>query len=234
MLEVSNISFSYGDAAALRNVSFNIKEGEFIAIVGANAAGKSTLMKVISGVLKPSAGSITFEGKRIDTLNSSDIVGLGVVQIPEGRQLFPAMTVQENIELGSYHKRAKPYRKESLERVYALFPRVKERAKQLAGTLSGGEQQMVAVGRALMCRPRLLMFDEPALGLAPLMVREIFNLAKTINDSGVTVLMVEQNVNQSLALSNRGYVLENGAITLEGTGRELLDNEDVKKAYLGL
>lgn len=234
MLDVHGITFSYGDAAALRNVSFNIQEGEFVSIVGANAAGKSTLMKVISGVNRPSGGSITFEGKRIDNLGPTEIVGLGVVQIPEGRQLYPAMTVLENLEMGGYHPRVRKNRKQNLERVYGLFPRLLERSKQLAGTLSGGEQQMVAVGRALMCEPRLLMFDEPALGLAPLMVKEIFNLAKNINTSGVTILMVEQNVNQSLALSDRGYVLENGEITLEGTGQELLNNEEVKRAYLGL
>lgn len=234
MLEVKNIFYNYGDAVALRDVSLTVRKGEFLAVVGANAAGKTTLIKTISSILRSSRGEIYFDGERIDTLSSHEVVGLGLIQIPEGRQVFPAMTVRENLELGAYHPRVRKNRKATMENVLSRMPRLEERLGQLAGTLSGGEQQMLALGRALMAVPRLLMFDEPSLGLAPMMVRQLFALAREINKQGVTVLMVEQNVNQCLRAADRGYVLENGAIILEGTGHELLCNEDVKKAYLGL
>jgi branched-chain amino acid transport system ATP-binding protein len=234
LLEINSIDVFYGDVQALFGVSFHVNEGEIISIVGSNAAGKSTTLKTISGILRPKSGKITFNGRNIEKLFSDKIVEAGIVQVPEGRQLFPAMTVLENLEMGSFTTRAKKVRAQSLEKVYGVFPVLKERTNQIAGTLSGGEQQMVAVGRALMSLPKLLMFDEPSLGLAPIVVKEIFGIAKEINKNGTTVLMVEQNVYHALNMSNRAYVLENGHITLEGKGSELLRNEEIKKAYLGI
>jgi branched-chain amino acid transport system ATP-binding protein len=203
-------------------------------VVGANGAGKTTMLRAISGLLRPRAGRILLDGARLDQMPSHVIVARGVVQVPEGRKIFPGLTVKENLELGSYVAAARAHRRQSLERVLGLFPRLAERQRQAAGTMSGGEQQMLAIGRALMARPRILMLDEPSLGLAPIIVQEIFRIIAEINRLGTTVLLVEQNTRQALSLSRRGYVLENGRIALEGTGAELLGNEHVRRAYLGM
>ena len=234
LLELRGVEVAYGDLPALRGVSVSVEAGETLSVVGANGAGKTTMLRVISGLMRPRAGQILFDGERLDSLPSHAIVGRGVVQVPEGRKIFPSLTVLENLELGSYVAAAKARRREGLEEVFGLFPRLKERERQAAGTMSGGEQQMLAIGRALMARPRLLMLDEPSLGLAPIIVTEIFRIIGEINRSGTTVLLVEQNTRQALALSRRGYVLENGRVVLEGTGAELLGNEHVKRAYLGM
>jgi branched-chain amino acid transport system ATP-binding protein len=218
----------------LRDVALRIDEGEIVSVVGANGAGKSTLLKAIAGLVRATAGEIRLGGERLDRLPTDRIVALGVVRVPEGRRIFPEMTVRENLELGSYLGRARRRRAESLGRVFALFPRLEERAKQLGGTLSGGEQQMLAIARGLMSLPRLLMLDEPSLGLAPLVVREIFDALRRINAEGTTILLVEQDVMHSLKMSHRGYVLENGTIVLQGRGAELLADEHVKTAYLGI
>jgi branched-chain amino acid transport system ATP-binding protein len=234
MLTVNGIDVFYGDLQVLWDVSFEVKEKEIVVLVGSNGAGKSTTIKTISSLITPRKGTIEFEGTRIDRLPPNRIIEHGIVHVPEGRRLFPEMTVEENLIMGSLNTEAKRKRSETMERVYTLFPRLKERRKQMAGTLSGGEQQMLAVGRGLMSLPRLMMFDEPSLGLAPLLVQDVFNLVKLINAEGVTVLLVEQNVRQTLGLCNRAYVLENGRIVLEGTGAELLENEKVKEAFLGI
>ena len=233
LLELREVDVSYGDLPALRGVSLSAAAGEILSVVGANGAGKSTLLRAISGLLRPRAGEILLEGARIDRLPSHAVVERGVVQVPEGRKIFPGLTVRENLDLGAYTPPARARRRESLDRVCALFPELAERASQAAGTMSGGQQQMLAIGRALMACPRLLMLDEPSLGLAPMVVREIFRIIREINARGVTVLLVEQNVRQALATSRRGYVLENGRIVLSGTGRELLESEQTLKAYLG-
>jgi len=234
LLELRGIEVAYGDLPALRGVSVAVEAGETLSVVGANGAGKTTMLRAISGLMRPRAGQILLEDERLDTLPSHLIVERGVVQVPEGRKIFPSLTVRENLELGSYVAAAKARRRESLAQVFTLFPRLKERERQAAGTMSGGEQQMLAIGRALMARPRLLMLDEPSLGLAPIMVTEIFRIIGEINRLGTTVLLVEQNTRQALALSRRGYVLENGRVVLEGTGAQLLGNEHVKRAYLGM
>ncbi len=234
LLELSGVEVAYGDLPALRGVSLAVEAGETLSVVGANGAGKTTMLRAISGLLRPRAGQILLDGKRLDTVPSHAIVERGVVQVPEGRKIFPSLTVLENLELGSYIAAAKVWRREGLEHVFTLFPRLKERERQAAGTMSGGEQQMLAIGRALMARPRLLMLDEPSLGLAPIIVKEIFHIIGEINRLGTTVLLVEQNTRQALALSRRGYVLENGLVVLEGTGAQLLGNEHVKRAYLGM
>jgi len=234
LLELRGVDVAYGDLPALRGVSMTIEEGEILTVVGANGAGKTTMLRTISGLLRPRTGGITFEGRRIDRLPSHDVVAGGVVQVPEGRKIFPSLSVRENLELGSYTRRARPHRQQSLAEVFALFPILSERARQAAGTMSGGQQQMLAIARALMARPRLLMLDEPSLGLAPLVVQEIFRTIATINRAGTTVLLVEQNTRQALGLARRGYVLENGRVVLEGSGRDLLGNEHVKRAYLGM
>jgi branched-chain amino acid transport system ATP-binding protein len=234
MLNVDQIEVYYGDVQVIWGVSFKVEEKELAALIGANGAGKSTTLNTISSVLHPQGGTIEFNGKRIDNLEASQVVDLGISQVPEGRRLFPEMSVQENLELGSYKAEAKPKRKETMEWVFSIFPRLKERRKQMAGTLSGGEQQMVAVGRGMMARPKLLMLDEPSLGLAPLMVREVFNVVTRVNSEGVTVLLVEQNVKHTLSVATRVYVLENGRISMEGKGQDLLNNEHVRKAYLGI
>jgi len=234
LLELSCVEVAYGNLPALRGVSLAVEAGETLSVVGANGAGKTTMLRAISGLLRPRAGQILLDGKRLDTLPSHAIVERGVVQVPEGRKIFPSLTVLENLELGSYIAAAKVWRREGLKHVFTLFPRLKERERQAAGTMSGGEQQMLAIGRALMARPRLLMLDEPSLGLAPIIVKEIFHIIGEINRLGTTVLLVEQNTRQALALSRRGYVLENGRVVLEGTGAELLGNEHVKRAYLGM
>ncbi|WP_406568113.1 ABC transporter ATP-binding protein [Caldinitratiruptor microaerophilus] len=234
MLEVSNLEVRYGDVSALRGISLRVEEGEIVSIVGANGAGKTTLINTLSGLLKPSGGSIRFLGQDITDTEPHDRVPMGIVQVPEGRRLFPLMTVMENLLLGSHAPSARAKREETLGWVFKLLPRLEERKGQIARTLSGGEQQMVAIGRALMSQPKLLMLDEPSLGLAPAIVEQIFDLIRQISREGVTVLLVEQNVHHSLELSHRGYVLEHGSIVLEGTGRELLGNDHVRKAYLGM
>jgi branched-chain amino acid transport system ATP-binding protein len=234
LLELRGVEVAYGDLPALRGVSVSVEAGETLSVVGANGAGKTTMLRAISGLMRPRAGQILLDGERLDSLPSHAIVERGVVQVPEGRKIFPSLTVLENLELGSYVAAAKARRREGLEHVFTLFPRLKERERQAAGTMSGGEQQMLAIGRALMARPRVLMLDEPSLGLAPLIVKEIFRIIGEINRLGTTVLLVEQNTRQALALSRRGYVLENGCVVLEGTGAELLGNEHVKRAYLGM
>jgi branched-chain amino acid transport system ATP-binding protein len=234
MLEVQNIDVFYGDLQVLWDVSFEVNEGEIVALVGANGSGKSTTLKTLSGLLTPASGSITFEDQRLDKIPANRIIEHGVVHVPEGRRLFPEMTVRENLIMGSLSPQAKRKRDETMEWVSGLFPRLREREKQMAGTLSGGEQQMVAVGRGLMALPKLIMLDEPSLGLAPILVAEIFRIIKRINQQGVTVLVTEQNTKQTLEISDRGYVLENGRVVLIGTGQELLNNEHVKEAYLGI
>ncbi len=234
MLKVENISVFYGDLQVLWDVSFEVRPQEILVLVGANGAGKSTTLKAISGILAPRTGAITFDGVRLDRIPADMVVRHGVVHVPEARRLFREMSVEENLVMGSLAPEAKRRRAQTLEWVYGLFPRLRERRKQAAGTLSGGEQQMCAVGRGLMGLPRLLMFDEPSLGLAPILVQDVFEIVKKINESGVTVLLVEQNVRQTLALCHRACVLENGRIVLTGTGRDLLDDSHVKEAYLGI
>jgi branched-chain amino acid transport system ATP-binding protein len=234
LLELRDVEVAYGDLPALRGVSVSVEAGETLSVVGANGAGKTTMLRAISGLLRPRAGQILLDGLRLDTLPSHAIVEHGVVQVPEGRKIFPSLTVLENLEMGSYISAAKARRREGLAQVFALFPRLEERVSQAAGTMSGGEQQMLAIGRALMARPRVLMLDEPSLGLAPIIVAEIFRIIGEISQLGTTVLLVEQNTRQALALSRRGYVLENGRVVLEGSGAELLGNEHVKRAYLGM
>ena len=233
MLEVRDINVSYGEAQALWGISFTVNQGEIVTLVGSNGAGKSTTLNAISGLTPPWSGEIGWEGTRIDRLPAHRIVEQGIAQIPEGRRIWPGLTVRDNLELGAYVKAARRVRKETLESVYQLFPRLKERQAQMAGTLSGGEQQMLAIGRALLSRPKLLMLDEPSLGLAPLLVEEVFRVIQEINRQGVTILLVEQNVNNALAICNRGYVLETGRVVISGSGAELLANEHVKSAYLG-
>ena len=234
MLRISGVTAGYGDVEVLRDLSLEVNQGEIVALVGANGAGKTTTMRLISGLLRPTDGQVTFRDQRIDRLPASRIVELGVVQVPEGRKIFPSLSVRENLELGGYHRRARAQRPETLEQVLTMFPILRERERQPAGTLSGGEQQMLAIGRALMARPTLLMLDEPSLGLAPVIVYEIFKTIEIIREQGLTVLLVEQNVQHSLRLANRGYVLENGNIVLSGTGAELLSSEHTRRAYLGI
>lgn len=234
MLTIKNLQVQYGAFRALHGVSLSVTEGQVVSIVGANGAGKTTLINTISGLLRPTAGEITFEGQDLTRLESHAIATLGIVQVPEGRKLFPDMTVYENLLMGSYSKRSKQYRKESLEMVFHLFPRLEQRTKQLARTLSGGEQQMLAIGRAVMSKPRLMMFDEPSLGLAPLLVKSIFQTIGQLKAAGMTIMLVEQNVRQSLQISDYAYVLETGQIVLEGSGQAVLENEHTRKAYLGI
>lgn len=234
MLKVNGINVFYGDLQVLWDVSFEVKEKEILVLVGANGAGKSTTLKTISSLLTPISGTIEFNGVRLDHLPPNKIIEQGIVHVPEGRRLFPDMSVEENLIMGSLFGESKSRRNETMEYTYALFPRLKERRKQIAGTLSGGEQQMLAVGRGLMSRPKLMMFDEPSLGLAPILVQNIFDLIKKINQEGVTILLVEQNVTQTLAMCDRAYVLENGRNVLEGTGKELMANDHVRAVYLGI
>ena len=234
MLKVNGIEVFYGDLQALRGVSLEVNQGEVVSIIGSNGAGKSTTLMTISGVLKPKRGEIRFDKDSIHQYPSSKIVALGIVQIPEGRQIFPSLTVVENLEMGAQFPKAKKVRGETMEWVFKLFPRLEERKNQLAGTLSGGEQQMLAIGRGLMSIPTLLMLDEPSLGLSPILVKAIFAIIKEINQQGTTILLVEQNVFHSLNLSHRGYVLENGSIVLSGTGQDLLKDQHIRQSYLGL
>jgi branched-chain amino acid transport system ATP-binding protein len=234
VLKIRNINVFYGQTQILKEVSFDIEKGEVVSLVGANAAGKSTALNSISGLVPLRGGEILFGGSRIDRLPSHNIIDLGIVQVPEGRKIFPYMTVRENLEMGGYSKRAREQSKQFIMKVYDLFPRLAERQKQLGESLSGGEQQMLAIGRGLMAKPEILMLDEPSLGLAPIVVQAIFHVLKQVHEQGVTILLVEQNVKRSLAASNHGYVLENGRITLKGTGEELLRNVHLRKAFLGL
>ena len=234
MLKISNVNSFYGEIQVLKDISLEVKAGEIVTLIGANAAGKTTLISCVSRTVISFNGDIEFDGAKIDKMRPDQIVDLGLVQVPEGRLLFPALTVRENLELGAYSKRSRANRKERLEYVYDILPKMKERSNQLAGSLSGGEAQMCAIGRGLMADPKLIMFDEPSLGLAPIVVLDIMNLIKKIRDTGKTVLLVEQNVRQSLKLADRAYVLENGSIAMEGGGRELLSSAKVKKAYLGI
>jgi len=234
MLKVDSIDVFYGDLQVLWDVSFEVHAGETVALVGANGAGKSTIIKTISGLNRPKNGSIRFQDQHLEQIPPYRIIEHGIAHVPEGRRLFPEMTVQENLIMGSLSPGAKARREETMEWVFGLFPRLKEREKQMTGTLSGGEQQMVAVGRGLMALPRLIMFDEPSLGLAPILVAEIFKIIERIRQEGVTVLIVEQNTKQTLEVCDRGYVLENGRVTLSDTGKALLNNDHVKQAYLGI
>ena len=234
MLIVNNINVFYGRTQALWDVSFRIEEKEIVALIGANAAGKTTILNTISGLLRPASGSVEFLGRRIDEMPAHLIAEAGISHIPEGRRLFPDMTARENLELGSYVKKVWSKQQETLEQVYQLFPILKERARQLGRTLSGGEQQMLAIARGLMSRPRLFMLDEPSHGLSPMLVAEVFDVVKTLREQGTTIFLVEQNVQRSLEIADRAYVLENGRIILEGKGKELLENEHIKAAYLGL
>jgi len=234
MLAVNNIDTLYGKIQALWAVSLRIHDGEIVALVGSNGAGKTTLLNTISGLLHPASGSIEFLGTRIDGLRSHAIVELGVSHIPEGRKLFPDMSVRENLEMGAYTKRAWKQKRETLDKVYQLFPILKARQGQLASTLSGGEQQMVAMGRGLMSQPRLCIVDEPSSGLAPLIVEEIFGIIQGLRDQDIAIFLIEQNVQQTLEIADRAYVLENGRVILEGESKELLKEELIRKAYLGL
>jgi branched-chain amino acid transport system ATP-binding protein len=234
MLRVEHVNAGYGDVQVLWDVSFQVQLKEFVVLVGANGAGKSTIMRTISSIIHPTGGAIWFEDQRIDHTPPYRIIHHGIAHVPEGRQLFPEMSVLENLELGSLTPDAKAHRKETLDWVLTLFPRLRERQKQMAGTLSGGEQQMCAIARGLMSRPKMILFDEPSLGLSPLLTQEIFRLTGKIHQEGITILMVEQNVKQTLAICDRAYVLENGRIVLEGKGRDLLENEQVKQAFLGI
>ena len=231
MLKVNNLKVNFGGIEAVKGISFEVKEGEIVTLIGSNGAGKSTTLRTISGIVKPTSGSIEFEGVDITKINSSDIVKMGITLCPEGRRVFPDMTVLENIKIGAYLR--SDDLTNDIERCYKLFPILRERKKQLAGTLSGGEQQMLAVARSLMSRPKIMMLDEPSLGLAPLVVQDIFKIIQEINNEGVTILLIEQNANMALRIANKAYVLETGKITMEGLGKELLENESIKEAYLG-
>jgi branched-chain amino acid transport system ATP-binding protein len=234
LLEVKDLKVAYGKIQAIKGISLNVKQGEIVTLVGANGAGKTTLLKTISGILKPSDGVINFEGKDIQSIAPHDRVIEGLCQAPEGRGIFPGMTVLENLEMGKYAR--KDWKKElaeDLERMYTLFPRLKERQNQAGGTLSGGEQQMLSIGRALMSRPRLLLLDEPSMGLAPMFIQQIFNIIREIQSQGVSILLVEQNAAQALSCANRAYILETGNIVKEGAGKDLLNDDAIKKAYLG-
>jgi branched-chain amino acid transport system ATP-binding protein len=234
MLHVEGLKVRYGQVTALWDVGFDVPSGEVVALVGTNGAGKTTTLKALSGQLKPEAGTIRLDGDPLENRSTMEIVERGVVHVPEGRKLFPEMTVRDNLLLGGFHRAARPHQAERLEKVFAIFPRLLERRSQIAGTLSGGEQQMVAIGRGLMAGPRILMLDEPSLGLAPLLVEEMFRVVEEINRQGVTVLLVEQNTEHALRIAHRGFVLESGRVVLSGTGNELLENQRVREAYLGL
>ncbi|MCL4296945.1 MAG: ABC transporter ATP-binding protein [Anaerolineae bacterium] len=234
MLEINNLNMAYGDAQALWNVSLAVNEGECVTIIGPNGAGKTTLVNALAGIIPARSGQILLDGRDLTQAPAHRVCGFGVAVVPEGRRLFPQMSVRDNLDIGSYIPSARARRAETIERVYTIFPRLKERARQLAGTLSGGEQQMVAIGRALMALPRLLLLDEPSLGLAPLVVDNIFAVLSEINKAGVSILMVEQNVSKALQFAARGYVLEQGRIVQAGAAESLLRDEHVKQAYLGL
>ncbi|RRN46822.1 ABC transporter ATP-binding protein [Streptococcus halitosis] len=233
MLKVENLSVHYGMIQAVRDVSFEVNEGEVVSLIGANGAGKTTILRTLSGLVRPSAGKIQFLGKEIQKLPAQKIVAGGLSQVPEGRHVFPGLTVMENLEMGAFLKKDREENQANLKKVFSRFPRLEERKNQDAATLSGGEQQMLAMGRALMSTPKLLLLDEPSMGLAPIFIQEIFDIIQDIQKQGTTVLLIEQNANRALAISDRGYVLETGKIVLSGTGKELASSEEVRKAYLG-
>jgi branched-chain amino acid transport system ATP-binding protein len=234
LLEIKNLSVSYGDVPALKQLSFSVREKSIVTLVGANAAGKTTTIKTISGLVPAREGEIWFEGEQIDNLPAFERVSRGIVQVPEGRRVFPYMNVHENLLIGAYSKKARVKIKHTLDYVYSLFPILQERSKQMAGTLSGGQQQMLAIARGLMSLPKIIMLDEPSLGLAPVIVTQMFSIVKEINEQGMTILLVEQNVHQSLKLSDYAYVVENGELVMEGKAADLSENPDVIKAYIGL
>jgi branched-chain amino acid transport system ATP-binding protein len=234
MLRLDNIHAGYGPTTILHDISLSVEAGEVVTIVGANGAGKTTTLRTIAGLIRPTGGKISFEGEDVTRLSSHEMVDRGITLIPEGRQLFPDMTVRENLLMGAYRKAARQHKDATLEEVLSLFPRVRERLSQIAGSLSGGEQQMVAIARGMMARPKLLMFDEPSLGLAPIIVAQVFEVIETIVKTGATVLIVEQNVFHTLKAADRGYVLENGEIVLSDTAEALLHNDHVRQAYLGI
>ena len=233
MLEVKNLSVHYGMIQAVRNVDFKVNEGEIVSLIGANGAGKSTILKTLSGLIHPSEGEIVYLGENIASTSAKKIVEKGLVQVPEGRHVFPGLTVKENLELGAFLRKDKEEIQKDMEAVFERFPILKERKDQDAQTLSGGEQQMLAMGSALMSRPKLLLLDEPSMGLAPIFIREIFKIIQEIQKTGTTVLLIEQNAKMALSISNRAYVLETGSVVLSGTGQELLESDEIQKAYLG-
>ena len=233
MLEVKNLSVHYGMIQAVRNVDFKVNEGEIVSLIGANGAGKSTILKTLSGLIHPSEGEIVYLGENIASTSAKKIVEKGLVQVPEGRHVFPGLTVKENLELGAFLRKDKEAIQKDMEDVFERFPILKERKDQDAQTLSGGEQQMLAMGRALMSRPKLLLLDEPSMGLAPIFIREIFKIIQEIQKTGTTVLLIEQNAKMALSISNRAYVLETGSVVLSGTGQDLLESDEIQKAYLG-
>jgi branched-chain amino acid transport system ATP-binding protein len=234
MLELRDVHSYYGNIHALKGISFTVEDGEIVTLIGANGAGKSTTLRTIQGLLRPRQGSVILNGVALEKLPTDQIVAQGVSQAPEGRQIFPRMTVLENLEMGAYQRKDKDGIQKDLNRVFELFPRLKERIKQAGGTLSGGEQQMLAMGRAMMARPKVLMLDEPSMGLAPILVEQIFDIVKEINEQGTTILLVEQNAMMALSVANRGYVLEVGHIVMQGSGEELMNNKQVQDTYLGV
>ncbi len=233
MLKVENLNVSYGAIQALRNISLTVEDGEVVSLIGANGAGKTTTLHAITGLIEVASGAVEYNGRDLRKTRNSDIITIGMAHVPEGRHVFTRMTVQENLEMGAFILKDKPAIKKNMDMVYEYFPRLKERRKQLAGTLSGGEQQMLATGRALMSNPRIVLMDEPSMGLSPLLVKEIFKIVRTLHENGITVLLVEQNAKMALTISDRAYVLETGAITMSGKASDLLKDENVKKAYLG-
>lgn len=233
MLEISNLNVHYGAIHALKGINLKVNQGEIVTLIGSNGAGKTTTLKTISGMLKPTEGKVLFQGTEINKLNSNKLVSLGIAHVPEGRRVFGSMSVMENLEMGAYTRKDKTEIKKDFDKMFALFPRLLERKDQMAGTLSGGEQQMLAMGRALMSRPQLLLLDEPSMGLAPLIVKQIFSIISDINREGMTVLLIEQNASMALKIANRAYVIQNGSIEMEGDAKELLNDENVKNAYLG-
>ncbi len=233
MLKIRDLVVAYGGIEALKGISIDVPDGKIVTLIGANGAGKSTLLRTIIGLVKAGSGSVEYNGDKLTGLNSQQIVSKGLTLVPEGRRVFPNLTVLENLRIGAYMRNDEDGIQADIRKIYDTFPRLEERNWQMAGTLSGGEQQMLALGRALMCRPKLIMMDEPSLGLAPLVIREIFNIIRSINESGTTVLLVEQNANMALKVAHHAYVLETGRIKMEGSGKELLENEEIKEAYLG-
>ncbi len=233
MLKIENLEVSYGAVQALRGISMEVADGEIVSLIGANGAGKTTALHAVTGLVPIKAGSVEYDGHDLRKIDPSKIVSMGLAHVPEGRQVFTRMTVAENLAMGAYHRKDKKGIEADLEHVYERFPRLKERAKQLAGTLSGGEQQMVAMGRAIMSAPKLVVMDEPSMGLSPVLVKEVFDIIQTMHESGITILLVEQNAKMALAISNRAYVLENGRITMSGDANTLLHDDKVRKAYLG-
>lgn len=233
MLKIENLNIKYGAIHAVKGIDLEVKQGEIVTLIGANGAGKTSILKALSGLVKASEGTITYEGKILNKMSAQDIMKLGISHVPEGRRIFAGMSVLENLELGAYQRKDKEGIKKDLESVYQRFPILKDRSKQNAATLSGGEQQMLAMGRALMSKPKLLLLDEPSMGLAPILVREIFSIIEDIKKQGVTVLLVEQNARMALSVADRAYVLETGNVVMSGTGKELAESEDIQKAYLG-